>query len=204
MACLNRGLDFESVKKELEEAARTVQLPPSPDYRSWTTDFLVSYIINIHHRFLKNSLPGIGEVIVAFAGAHQQQYPEMNGVCEHFRQLEQEIEPQMRYEEEILFPYILQIAHARENQDAFAKLFVKTLRKPIEVFMKRQEETLCGLLYKIRLLTNGYLLPDRSCVSHIVAINRLRDLDNDLMQHMYLENEVLLPRALRIESELLN
>jgi regulator of cell morphogenesis and NO signaling len=80
MACLDRGLTFEAVKKELEDAGRHVQLPPFPDYFNWNTDFLISYIINIHHRFLKNSLPDTGIMIDEFARLHQKQHPEMEQV----------------------------------------------------------------------------------------------------------------------------
>jgi regulator of cell morphogenesis and NO signaling len=204
LACLNRGLTFHAVKKELEDAGRHVQLPPFPEYFNWNTDFLINYIVNIHHRFLKNSLPDTGVMINEFARVHQKQHPEMEQVETIFQELQDEVMPQMDYEEEIIFPYIMQIAHARDNKDSYAKLLVKTLRKPMEVIMKRQEEKLSGLIYKIRLLNNDYVLPERSCVSHTVAINRLKDLDNDLMQHIYLENDVLLPRAIMIESELLN
>src|SRR5436189_2464492 len=55
MVCSNKGLAFDRLKKELEEICRVVQLPAAINYEGWNTDFLISYIINIHHQFLKTA-----------------------------------------------------------------------------------------------------------------------------------------------------
>lgn len=127
----------------------------------------------------------------------------MQEVYALFVQLEKEILPHIRYEEETIFPYICQIAHAYENHDSYAKLLVKTLRKPLDAIMKHEDDLLMALVLKIRLLTNNYSAPENACVSHTLALSRLKELDNDLIQHIYLEKEILFPRALAIESELL-
>jgi len=111
--------------------------------------------------------------------------------------------PHIRYEEEIIFPYICQVVHAHENNDSYAKLLVKTLRKPLDAMIQHEHNLLEAPIFNIRELTNNYQIPEGSCVSHKVALSRLKELDNDLVQHIYLENEVLFPKALRIEKELL-
>ncbi len=200
---MSKGIEFSTLKKELETACRLVQLPPLIEYADWNTDFLISYIINIHHRFLLNTLYDTAVIIKNFTEGHKKQFPEMQEVDQLFQQLQQEIIPHLKYEEETIFPYIRQVAHAHENKDSYAKLLVKTLRKPLHVIMKHEEEALTAYIIKIRLLTNNYQLPLKACVSHSLAFARLRDLDDDLTQHIYLENEILFPRALNIESELL-
>ena len=201
--CITKGIDFEVLKKELENACRQAELPPLIDYKAWGTDFLISYIINIHHQFLKTSLADTAAILKDFADGHKKQYPEMQEVNMLFTKLEQEIIPHLKYEEGTIFPYILQIAHAHENKDSYAKLLVKTLRKPLQVIMKHEDNALSALILKIRLLTNNYTIPEKACVSHSLAVSRLKDLDTDLMQHLFLENEVLFPRAMQIEAELL-
>jgi len=201
--CMTKGIEFETLRKELEDACRLVQLPPGTDFNGWNIDFLTSYIVNVHHQFLKKTLPATGEIIKHFADSHEKKYPYMQDVSRIFEQLSKEMLPHIKYEEETIFPYICQIAHAFENKDSFAKLLVKTLRKPLDVIMKHEEDVLSALILKIRILTNSYALPENACVSHSLALSRLKDLDNDLMQHIYLENEILFPRALKIETELL-
>lgn len=201
--CLTKGIEFDQLRKELEYACRVIQLPPMIAFDTWNIDFLTSYIVNVHHHYLKKTLADTVEIIKRFAEGHEKKYPYMQEVFVLFQQLKKEILPHIKYEEETVFPYICQIAHAYENKDTYAKLLVKTLRKPLDVIMKYEEDVLSVHVLKIRLLTNSYLTPENACVSHTLALSRLKELDNDLMQHIYLENEILFPKALKIESELL-
>jgi len=201
--CLTKGIEFDQLRKELEDACRVIQLSPMIAFDTWDIDFLTNYIVNVHHQYLKKTLADTSEIIKHFADGHEKKYPHMQEVLALFQQLEKEILPHIRHEEETIFPYIRQIAHAYENNDTYAKLLVKTLRKPLDVIMKHEEDVLSALVLKIRILTNSYIAPENACVSHTLALSRLKELDNDLMQHIYLENEILFPRALKIESELL-
>lgn len=201
--CGANGIELDQLKKELEDVTRPIQLSPGLPYHTWNVDFLTDYIINIHHYYIKNSLPVTGEMLKHFADEHEKKYPYMKEVCVLFDKLKKDLLPHIRYEEEIIFPYICQVVHAHENNDSYAKLLVKTLRKPLDAMIQHEHNMLEAPIFKIRELTKNYVVPEGACVSHKVALARLKELDNDLMQHMYLENEVLFPKALRIEKELL-
>ncbi len=201
--CENKGLAFENVKNELENSSRVVPLLPITNYENWSTDFLVSYIINIHHHFLYTSMPDTEAILKEFVEGHKKQFPEMVAVLNLFELLHRQVIPRIQYEESTIFPYILQIAHAHANKDSYASLLVKTLRKSLGATMKHEDQQLADIVVKIRNLTNAYAIPDKCCVSHRIALARLKDTDIDLLQHIYLENDILYPRALRIESDLL-
>ena len=109
----------------------------------------------------------------------------------------------MEHEEEIIFPYVCQISHAYDNRDSFASLLVKTLRKPIEKMMKEEHAIISDIILKFRELTLLYTPPEKACTSHRIIFSKLKELDNDLAQHLYLENEILFPRAIAMEKKLL-
>jgi regulator of cell morphogenesis and NO signaling len=202
-ACMIKGLEFEKLKKELQDASRSTQLPPHLSFETWSIDFLTSYIIHVHHQHLKQSLPATEEILNHFTKDHEKKYPYMLEVQALFAKLKEELIPHIQYEEEIIFPYICQVSHAFENNDTYAKLLVKTLRKPLDKVMNSEHEMLTAPVLKIRNLTNSYSPPEKACISHKVVLERLKENDNDLMQHVYLENDILFPRALQIEKELL-
>lgn len=201
--CDAKGIEFNQLKEELEAAGRTIQLSPGLPFHTWSVDFLTSYIINVHHYYLKSTMPVTGEIIKHFADEHKKNVPYMQEVYTLFEKLRKDLLPHLHHEEAIIFPYICQIVHAHENNDSYAKLLVKTLRKPLDIMIQHEHDMLEAPLFKIRELTNNYVMPEGACVSHKVALLRLKELDNDLMQHMYLENKVLFPKALKIEKELL-
>ena len=55
--CIAKGLDYEEIKSELLNTCNTIQLPSSLPNQEWPVDFLINYIIHIHHYYLKTSLP---------------------------------------------------------------------------------------------------------------------------------------------------
>lgn len=201
--CASKGIPFEQIKKELEDACRVVQLPHTMDYHSWNVDFLTNYIVNVHHGYLRRTLPDTKEILGKFASGHEKKFPYIKAVAGLYNKLHTSLLPHIHYEEEVVFPYIRQVVHAFENKDSYAKLLVKTLRKPLNKLMSHEEENLANLVVEIRAAANDYEAPANSCTSHSVALLRLKELDNDLMQHIYLENQVLFPKAIDIEQQLL-
>lgn len=202
MVCEMQGLDFTVIKTELENSVRTIQLSNSIRFADWNVDFLTEYIVNIHHQYLKDALPEIREHLIHFVNDHKKDCPELEDVLKQFEYLYKDIIPHLQQEEEILFPYIRQIAHAYESKESYASLLVRTLRKPVEEVMKHEHESISKVLHSLRERTNNYTPPENACVSHQVAFSMLKELDNDMVQHVFLENEVLFPKAIAMEKEL--
>lgn len=203
IACESRHLEVAAIIKELENARRTIALPGDTKFEDWDTEFLVNYIINIHHTYLKNSLQSTAELLDAFAQDHQKEFSYLAEVATVFNDLVKEMLPHLQYEEQFIFPYIRQIAHAFHNKESYAGLLVRTLRKPIENFMFHEHESVNKMLNRLRELTSDYTLPSKYCLNHKVVFLKLREIDNDLVQHVHLENNILFPRAIKMEQELL-
>jgi regulator of cell morphogenesis and NO signaling len=88
------------------------------------------------------------------------------------------------------------------SNDALAGLYTRTLRKPVEKVVEQEYVLVMDVLLQMRALTDNYTLPGNACRSHYVVFMKLRELDNDLVQHLFLEKSILLPRVLAIENEL--
>ena len=204
MACEMNAVDADRLHAELEAATRTIHVSTQLDFADWDIDFLINYLINIHHRYLKKSLPETQQLLKEFAQEHTKKVPYLEELEKQFDLLIQQLLSSMEREEEVLFPYIRQIAHAHRHKESYAALLVRTLRKPVEETMFKGHEIVTNIILSIRKLTNQYTTPENVCISHKVVIAKLRELDNDLMQHLYLEQSVLFPRATAIEKELLN
>ena len=201
--CDMKGLDMGEIKKEIETAIRTFCIHPSVRFNEWSIDFLTEYIVNIHHHYLKTQFPRIGDHLQHFTDGHRRKYPYLPEANQQYNYLVKSLLPHLHQEEEILFPYIRQIAHAYESRETYASLLVRTLRKPVEDVMHNEHVVVSKVLKCLRELTNNYSPPEDACVSHKVTFNLLKELDNDLAQHLYLENEILFPKAIAMEKELL-
>jgi regulator of cell morphogenesis and NO signaling len=201
--CQMKGIDMDELQHELKMATRNLQLPAFLPYHNWGIDFLADYIINIHHCYLKKTLPGLKSQLEFFVKEHGNKSPGLYLLQNSFLRLYNYILPHIEEEEEMIFPYIKQVAHAFESKESYAALLVKTLRKPVDQTMGLEHEIVSGIIHHMRELTNNYTAPEKACTSHRVIFSKLKELDNDLVQHIYLENEILFPRALAMEKELL-
>ena len=201
--CEIKGLEFDMVKKELETAIRSLQISNSLPFNDWSIEFLTEYIINIHHYYLRDTFPGLKDHLKHFVEDHVKKYPYLEEVQNQFTFLYKNILPHLQQEEEILFPYICQISHAYGSKEPYAGLLVRTLRKPLEDVMQQENDIVSKVLLRFRELTNNYIAPEDACVSHRVAFSQLKELDNDLVQHIYLEHNILFPKAIEMEKELL-
>jgi len=201
--CMMKGLDVTQVKNDLEKATRTIHVSNNLYFDEWPLDFLADYIVNVHHSYIKQSMPEIKKMLKSFIEEHVKRYPELASLEVSFNQLNKEVFPHMKQEEEIFFPYIKQIYHAWITKESYASLLVRTLRKPVEEAMTKDHESAIKHLHKFRTITNNYTPPANACVSHKVCFAKLKELDNDLTQHIHLENNILFPKAISIEKELL-
>ena len=202
-ACEIHKIDIETIKKDLNDATRVIHVSSSINFNNWSIDFLVDYIINVHHSYLVINFPEIKDTLKRFAEGHQSKYPYLGELMESFDYLSGELLPHLAQEEKVIFPYIKQIAHAHERSESYAGLLVRTLRKPIKEMISQEHHFVGKYLRHFRELTNDYTAPANACITHKVALSKLKELDTDLVQHIHLENEILFPRAIKIEKELL-
>ena len=201
-ACEMRGLDTLLVKQELEAVIRPLQVATSLPFQEWPLDFLVDYIVHVHHGYLRQALPSLQEFLQSFIDGHRSQFTYLDELQNQFTKLYKGLPVSMKQEEETIFPYIKQVYRAFSTKESFAGLLTRTLRKPVEKIMSQELDLVIPALKKLRELTLNYALPSAACRSHWVVFMKLRELDNDLVQHIHLENKILLPRLVAIENEL--
>jgi regulator of cell morphogenesis and NO signaling len=201
-ACDLGNLDYDAIAEELEHAKRNIHLPNSLQFNEWKTDFLIDYILNVHHAYLKHVLPVLGLRLNDFVNGHKKKYPELEHILEIFNDLAGMLETHTRHEEDIIFPYIKQMDAAHRRKEPYANLFVRTLRKPLGS-VQREHSLISALLKKLKLQSNDFACPENACTNHQVLYHKLREFHDDMVQHKHLENNILIPRAIEIENELL-
>ncbi len=201
-ACAIKNINASALIFELEEATRNIRLSNTIEFSSWSMEFLIDYIVNIHHSYLYTNLPLIETGLLSFVNSHKKQHPELENILAVFTEIASVLIQHNREEEEEIFPYIKQMANTFRRRETYGSLFVKTLGKPLYTFEK-QHAVIADLLQEMRRLTNNYEFPGNACTNHQVMFRKLHELDNDLVQHKHLENNILFPKAIAMEQNLL-
>ncbi|HEV8082025.1 MAG TPA: hemerythrin domain-containing protein [Chitinophagaceae bacterium] len=68
--------------------------------------------------------------------------------------------------------------------------------------MQREHETSGEDLQFFRRLTHDYLLPEDTCNSYKFLFEKMKEFEQDLIQHIHLENNILFPKAVQLEEDL--
>ncbi len=201
--CESKNIDPTDVLNDLEIASRNIQLSNDIRFQDWSPAFLADFIVNVHHHYLRKALPVAQHYVQLFLDGHKKKFPELLKLEDLVAQLQKDALLHIQQEEEIFFPYIKQISHAWLHKEPYANLLVRTLRKPLQEIADQDHALQSDLLQQIRELTADYTPPEKACVTHRVTFFKLKQLDQDMAQHLYLENELLFPKAIQIEKELL-
>lgn len=198
-ACEKKGINTEDVETDLAKA--TMNRADALRFDSWELDFLANYIVNNHHSYVKNAIPGTLARVQKINAVHGERHPFLAEVENSYKQLSQEMISHMRKEEDILFPMINTLATAKREGRKVENV-KRVITAPINM-MELEHDQAGALTEKIRELTSNYTLPADACTTFALAYKELQEFERDLHKHVFLENNILFPKAIILENELL-
>ncbi len=199
-ACAEKGLDAAAIEQELAQTNISANLRPLP-YNDWSIDFLADYIQNMHHGYVRKTLPEIRSYAAKVAAVHQQEHPELIQIAELVEEIHEELSAHMVKEEKVLFPYVKELVKAKANTQPLYAAQFGTVQNPINM-MEMEHEMVGKNLEQIRLLSKNYALPADACASYKLLFSLLNEFESDLFIHIHLENNILFPKALQLEKQL--
>lgn len=196
--CAERGLDMAEIVAELDV---TPESAGELDFETMSLAALCDHIVSRHHEYLRTNLPSVAmkaKKVAAVHGAASANLIELERV---FQGLSAELTQHMGKEEIVLFPLIARIEEAARADAAAPQAPGGTVQNPIRM-MEHEHEYVGRELQKIRELTSDYEPPAAACNTYRALYAQLEDFERDLHTHIHLENNILFPRAARLESQL--
>ncbi len=199
-ACSEKGLSTEQIFNELQNSSSSSP-QDSLKFNNWELDFLVDYIVNNHHKYVTESIPVISAHTNKVAAVHGKNHPENIEIAKIFSAVYKELKQHMMKEEEILFPYIKYLVKVKNKESKAERPYFSTIANPIK--MMEAEHTSAGdSLFNIRKLTDNYSLPPDACTTYAMCYKELKEFEEDLHKHVFLENSILFPKAIELEEKI--
>jgi regulator of cell morphogenesis and NO signaling len=179
-ACAERGLDPRGVLAELDQSA-----PPQEPASRWDqrpVAELVEHIVARYHVPLRQEIPRLVALARKVETVHADKPTAPIGLTLHLEEVQRAVEDHLAKEEEILFPLLVagrgHLAHT-----------------PAQAVIAEHDDHARDLRHT-RALTRNLTVPAEACGSWRELYRALGELERELMDHIHLENNVLLPRAL--------
>jgi regulator of cell morphogenesis and NO signaling len=199
-ACSAKGFDPSELLQELDALGHTAG-SGMPKFNRWDLDLLADYIIENHHRYLRDMIPVIGQHAEKVARVHGTYRPELVEVAEVFGRISRDLSAHMEKEEKILFPYVKSLARAKRDSLVVGLSKFGSCLNPIQQ-MELEHDAAGDDMAEIRRLTSDYTPPIDACGTYRVLFQELAEFEQDLHVHVHLENNILFPKAIALETEL--
>ncbi|HUE80640.1 MAG TPA: iron-sulfur cluster repair di-iron protein [Pyrinomonadaceae bacterium] len=199
-ACIAARVEVDSVMRLLEESAKAGwQNSATTDFQTSPLTELMTYIVDKHHAFTRQEMDRLRALLDKVCSVHGQNHPELLTIQGLFRELCLELAPHMFKEEQVLFPYIERMEEAENNSREIPLPAFGTLRNPVRMMMM-EHDAAGELLKKLRETSSDYTVPQDGCISYQTLYQAMEAFEQDLHQHIHLENNVLFPRAVEMEG----
>lgn len=199
-ACANNNCDESKVLDDLE-ALQNEGKSSVFDFDSWNLGFLVDFIVNTHHQYVRTAIPQILPLAEKVTNVHGDHHPEVIRINQLFQELADELTMHLKKEEMVLFPYIKELAATQAAGENLEGSHFGSVASPISV-MEMEHENAGVMLKEMYDLSNGYAVPADACNTFRVFYGKLKAFENDLHRHIHLENNILFPKAIELERTL--
>lgn len=198
-ACEKKGVDYQSVLSKIELLSQN-KTTLGLAFDDMPLDFLVDYIYQIHHTYLYKNLPEIEELVLRVAEKHRDHYSWLPELKDLFLDLQTELMAHLPKEETDLFPYAKRLFREKETHEIAANLSERKSENTISELYDEHDKA-GEIIHQMRKITNYYSPPEEACNSVVLMFTMLNELDEDLTQHIHLENNILLPKLVQLENK---
>ena len=197
-ACAEAGVPMEQALNLLN--ASHAEEAVEPMWKATRLSTLTSHVVARYHDIARREIPRIEALAHKVKSRHGNANPELSEIEELFLSLAQELSMHMMKEEQMLFPYIERIEAAEHEGKPLPGMPFGSVARPIAV-MTADHDDAGALLARMRELSSGYAIPDGACPTYRALYNALEEFERDMHQHVHLENNILFPRAIAMEAE---
>ena len=195
-ACEENNVSLKQVIKELKAISDNVYY--LKDYNSWKLDFLIDFLINIHHEYQEENILLLKEYGEKVALKYGEKYDKLNEINNLIQESTDSILEHMKNEETTLFPYIKKLIKAKKK-NLSPDLLDSPLNNPIES-LEDDHEKVGATFNRISKLTNNYKIPSGADISLKILYLKLKQFEDELFKHIHIENNILFPKAKNLEK----
>lgn len=198
-ACEKANVDADTLIEELQRLDTVTDR--SLDYNSWKLDFLTDHIVNVHHQFVEESSPLLLQYAKRVNHVHGGHYKELDEIEKLVIEVVQEMAAHQKKEELILFPFIKRLVKAEQANEPAPKVHFGSVDNPIKM-MEEEHDEAGEIMRKIAALSDNYTPPQGACNTYRAFYSKLQEFEDDLHRHIHLENNILFPKASKLEKSL--
>lgn len=152
-----------------------------------STPNLINHLLENYHKKMKNDFEEILPLFEKVARVHGNNHPELTEAFHYFQHLANHLSVHLKKEEDILFPMFLDFENGKYD---FPKA---VFQGPMSVMLAEHSSD-SQLMSEITKITDQFAIPKDACRSYQTLFTKLQQFDDELKNHMEIEEQILFPR----------
>ncbi|NLK99025.1 MAG: iron-sulfur cluster repair di-iron protein [Epulopiscium sp.] len=165
--------------QQADEERKNLYSSQGNNFKEMSPQVLSAYIEDTHHGYLRKTLPEIAELLSIVLRAHGKNHKELFEVYRLYGQLKADLEQHLLKEETLVFPIVGEEEELNQIKELTHEIIT-------------EHEAAGEVLRELRRITKDYQLPADACETFAKTYKNLEELEQDLHQHIHLENNILL------------
>ena len=195
--CRKKGLKIIPILRSLESVDK-MYIQSENNLKDWPVDMIIEYLKHSHANFIKNKLPYYNRLVKHLDVVNFSLAKDLQILVPLFAE---DFILHIHLEEDSLFIYLLQLIKADDGKLSLNKIYHEMEKFSVEKFSSAHE-THDDEMQGIRELTQHYTLPPNADIVCKVVYAELESFEKDLQKHAFIENEILFPKAISLESSI--
>lgn len=148
---------------------------------------IVNHITKSHHNRFQEEMPDISMLTSTILRVHGQDHKELSRVHRMFHIVQINLVQHIIKQEANIFPAIKY--YDRKPSKKLLKEILYNINE-LEIMEKETE----NLLKDLREITNSYIAPEDGCPTYEKTYEKLKNLEENILNHNYLERDLLFSR----------
>lgn len=188
-----------AVPIDSEAPACKTKLSESAKFDEWDINSLVDFIIKQYHFNTRKNVVVIYDLAQQVFSKHNEKHPELAKLVEALFLFFDDLLCHLKKEEQILFPNIIQLTEKKLHEGSFNYSTFGVIKEYVLTMQNEHRDVLKQLGF-FRRLTNDYRFPEDCSVLYQSLLSKMKEFENEMMQHIQLENDFLFPRAIQMDG----
>jgi regulator of cell morphogenesis and NO signaling len=169
------------------------------EFSRFGLDIIVDYTRKTHRLYVLKKLPELEQSIALLLENYEGEHSLLLLLKNFFKSYREDLMEHIACEEGQLLPHIEYLRKINPGKIDLEEFFYCTKNYSIQKFIDSHDNTEEDL-QKVREAIRAYDPPKTNVTPYRILLSQLEMFEIDLNVHAYIEDEVLLPRALRIEN----
>ena len=171
------------------------------DFSAFPVEMIVEYIKRTHIFYLQKKLPEIEQSIVLLSSLYNSHHPMLAILQNFFHQYFEELTTHIREEETKLLPHIELLRRSVKVSGHLSQYILARQKYSVAGFLADHHDTE-DELRDIRHAIGLYEPPATNASLYRILLGQLEAFEQDLRVHAHIEDQVLIPMALQMETTL--